>query len=585
MSLNRNYIPYKLRIQFTQIEPKLDYEWEKNLQDLFTKLTASEKDNVNEQILKNKNIVWNSETDTFTHRHTSNLLSLNDEISHSGMKILIKKIISSLDELNKYSKISDIADYLETILKQIDNIDVEENIELLRTKQKIRIEFIYQSAQIIKHKSNLEVPINSRKLTAEAIKCYILEVFLKHELLDFWFKTIRPRQLKEQSYSLLNNFLFNEQRIRQLEVIKTSKFIYAIAPSRSADINTFSIRRFLNEEKIVLSNNVYLNGAVIPLENLTDLEFIESFHWQVNRIVTIEKQVSTIITDLVDSFEQINAKTLLPLLFEPLDSSGLAADKIIEQRLWDFEQQLSIQILEPLESALRNLATRNEEYDYLFVSIRQIFGDINSYYKDFQQQPAMMFNNHVNLFSARLIAYLTMIEKRKNEIFIAQTNEDYQANLTKLSESITILRNLSKDSLDKLRILRVELKASQKLLKDNENSFLSKLFNNTKKLNIKVDELKNDIYENRENTYFEIVRIPKKFQKDTVYLEFESLISINDLERHYAFSSGENWVRRLPILVQLPEDRNLLNIQELYNTLEFDLSKMNQKWAELNYLK
>ena len=65
----------------------------------------------------------------------------------------------------------------------------------------------------------------------------------------------------------------------------------------------------------------------------------------------------------------------------------------------------------------------------------------------------------------------------------------------------------------------------------------------------------------------------------TVYLEFESLISINDKERHYAFPTGKNWLTRLPILVQLPEDRSLFNLQELYRTMEFDLSKMNQKWT------
>lgn len=576
----QNYIPYNLRLLITQVDPRLDYKWEENLAEIFSKLGDEEKDNIDKQILRNKQINWNPDSNTFSFKHISSLDSLKNDTNHAGMKTLIQKIMISLNQLNQYVKVTEIADYLESILKQIDNIDVEENIDLQRTKKRIRMEFIYEAATVIKNKKNLEIPENFKNLSIESLKCFILEVFLKHQLLNFWFKTLRPRQLNDRKESIINQFLKHEQRIRQLEIVQTSMFIYAIAPSRNQDINPFSIRRFLNEEKMTLSNNVYLNAAIIPIKKLGNVEFENSFKWQVSRIVTIEKQLSTLITDLVDSFELTNSNILLPLLFKPLDSSGFATDKIAQQRLWDFEQQLSLRIFEPLEHALRHLVTNQEEHDFLYVSLRQIMGDINSYYKDFQQQPALMFDNYANLFSARLIAYLTLIEKRKNDLFILQSNEDYQSNLSKLSEPINILRRLAKDSLDTMRTLRMELKEAQNTLKQKENSFLSKFFNKHEKHNEKIETLRRAIYEHREHTYFEIVRIPKKYQTDTVYLEFESLISINDLERHYAFTSGQNWVRRLPILVQLPEDRNLFNIQEIYNTLEFDLSKMNQKWTD-----
>lgn len=576
----QNYIPYNLRLLITQVDPRLDYKWEENLAEIFSKLSDEDKDNIDKQILRNKQINWNPDSNTFSFKHISSLDSLKNDTNHAGMKTLIQKIMISLNQLNQYIKVTEIADYLESILKQIDNIDVEENIDLQRTKKRIRMEFIYEAATIIKNKKNLEIPENFKNLSIESLKCFILEVFLKHQLLNFWFKTLRPRQLDDRQESIINQFLKHEQRVRQLEIVQTSMFIYAIAPSRNQDINPFSIRRFLNEEKMTLSNTVYLNAAIIPIKKLGNVEFENSFKWQVSRIVTIEKQLSTLITDLVDSFELTNSNILLPLLFKPLDSSGFATDKIAQQRLWDFEQQLSLRIFEPLEHALRHLVTNQEEHDFLYVSLRQIMGDINSYYKDFQQQPALMFDNYANLFSARLIAYLTLIEKRKNDLFILQSNEDYQNNLSKLSEPINILRRLAKDSLDTMRTLRMELKEAQNTLKQKENSFLSKFFNKHEKHNEKIETLRRAIYAHREHTYFEIVRIPKKYQTDTVYLEFESLISINDLERHYAFTSGQNWVRRLPILVQLPEDRNLFNIQEIYNTLEFDLSKMNQKWAD-----
>ena len=65
-----------------------------------------------------------------------------------------------------------------------------------------------------------------------------------------------------------------------------------------------------------------------------------------------------------------------------------------------------------------------------------------------------------------------------------------------------------------------------------------------------------------------------------MYLEFEALISINHKERHYAFAVGDNGVTHLPLLVQLPEDRGLINLQEIHQNLDFDLKLASQKWSD-----
>lgn len=575
-----NYIPFQLRSLVTQIDPFLDLNWQFQLKELFSTLNKTDQDNLYQQILRAKSIKWNIETNEFTATRSTSLSQLKYSTLHQGMQTLIKKIQQSLKLLESYTDATDISDYLESLIKQIDLIDVEENIELQRLKQKIRQEFIYDAAELIRQKVYIAAPQSSRQLDSDVIKSFILEVFLKHQLLSYWFKTLRPRQLRQETSALLNQYLRKEQKIRQLEIIKTSQYIFAIAPSRHQDINPFSIRRFLSEEKITHSQHVYVNGAFIGNHALEQPEQQEHFKWQINHIVTVEKPISQLITDLIDHFERINADILVPLLFSTLDSSGIATDKISQQRLWDFEQRLSLHILEPLQHALRNTSTNQDEHDFLFVSIRQIMTDIISYYRDFQIQPAMLFDKNANMFAGRLVAYLNLIEKRRVDLFTVQTLEDYDAKLAILNEPIHLLKVLSKDALDRLRTLRIELKDSQKLLKQKENSFFSKIFHADQKMMVKIDDLKSEILKLKDHTYLEIIRIPKKFPNFTVYLEFESLISINQLERHYAFSSGQNWIKRLPLLVQLPEDRSLFNIQEVYNTLEFDLSKMNQKWTD-----
>lgn len=575
----QNYIPFQLRTLVIQIDPSLDMYWEDNLRTIFTKIDPKDQENIFQQILQPKDIRWDREQHHFSHHIRNDLESIIKQIPHTGMKTLAQKILLSLEQLKQYNSVIEVADYLESILNQIDKIDVEENIELQRLKLSIRKEFIYAAGAIIKNKSELIIPPNYRNLTLECVKSFILEVYLKQQLLGFWFKTLRPRHLKGQSHPLFNEHLLKEQKIRQLEVVKTSKFIFALAPSRDLNVNPFSIRRFLLEEKIAFSHNVYLNGVAFDLTQLQDNNATTTFLEQISRIITIEKLISQQIIDLIDKFELYSVNHLFPLLFQPLDASGLIAEKVVQQRLWDFEQMLSVNILEPLENALRHIMQNNDEAEYLFISMRQLLADIISYYKDFQSQPAIMFDQQADLFSARLTAYLTLISKRKYDVFVVSTDEDWLKAIELISEPIAQLKTVCKDGLDQNKVLVTEIKEKQRSLKEKENSFFSKILNNQAKVQAQLDDLKHQTFTLKENTYFEIVRIPKKYPSMTVYLEFESLISLNDKERHYAFPTGKNWITRLPILVQLPEDRSLFNPQELYRTMEFDLSKMNQKWT------
>lgn len=578
----QDYIPYQLRTLITQIDPRLDFEWENTLQNIFSKISAQDQDNIEKQILRPKNIQWDKARNSFNYESKGGFHVVMEQIPHAGMKTLALKIFNSFSELEKYRDIHQIADYLESILIQIDKIDVEENLQLQQAKLDIRKEFIYSSAAIIVNKKNITPPDNIRNLQINTIKSFITEVFLKQQLLGYWFKTIRPHELESQSHPILKDFLKSQQKVRQLEIIKTSKYMFALAPSRDKEINPFSIRRFLQEETLAFSDNVYLNGATLDLRLLNNHEHIENFKWQVSRIVTIEKQISQQVIDLMDKFERYNGNQLLPFLFQPLDSSGLMIEKVIQQRLWDFEQRLVLNILEPLTQALQEIVTHVDECDYMFMSMRQLIGDIVSYFHDFQLQPAIMFDKQANIFSGRLNAYLTLLQKRQSQIFILLSRDDWQKNHEKMQEPTSILKKISKDSLQDYKSTYLEIKETQRLIKDSSNSFLGKMFNKTQKLENRIVELKNKAFSIREDSYLEIVRIPKNFPSLTVYLEFESLISINNKERHYAFPVGNNGVNRLPILVQLPEDRSLFNLQEVCNSLDFDLSLANQKWADTN---
>ncbi|PKU12354.1 hypothetical protein CWI52_10960, partial [Neisseria meningitidis] len=75
-------------------------------------------------------------------------------------------------------------------------------------------------------------------------------------LLGSGFPMLRRREVKQMPEPVFDKVLFAEQRARQLEVIRTSKCIFAIAPFYTDDI-PFSLRRFLSEDKLYASYNRY----------------------------------------------------------------------------------------------------------------------------------------------------------------------------------------------------------------------------------------------------------------------------------------------------------------------------------------
>jgi hypothetical protein len=64
----------------------------------------------------------------------------------------------------------------------------------------------------------LILPENARKLHTNAVKVFINEIYLKQQLLGFWFKTMRNRQLAESPVPLIHDLdkLF-KRKAKQIE--------------------------------------------------------------------------------------------------------------------------------------------------------------------------------------------------------------------------------------------------------------------------------------------------------------------------------------------------------------------------------
>lgn len=573
-------VPYQFYALLRNIDPALDENWIQSIQRVLIKLNADHKKIIFDYLFKIKNISCDPTTGSFVFKGNQTLFQLRNTCSHPKLNALCDKLYQSFNVFNTTQNIIAIADFIESALALIDGYDVEENVLLQQEKQTIRKAFLYDCAAAIKTAS-FDLPVNQRNLTIDIIKTYFTSVYLKQQLLGYWFKSMPLRDLHSVSHPLFSEFIAHEAKARQLELVKTSRYLFLIGPVRTLEQNPYSIRRFLTEEKALTGDFVYFNSTILDLDQLNDQQHIEHFKWQTSRIVTIQRQVNQQVFESIESFDQIQQHTLKPLLFRPLNADGLSVDKAIKQRLLDYEKALTVQILDKAHHALDKLAKHNDDFEYLFFGLRAILIELLNDMQIFSQQPAMLLSTDVRNFECRLASYIKLIEKRKTHIFCADAHDDmtHDAYETPISE----LKKLTEMYTDSISQHTLQLKSTQREMrqtKQQDQGFFSKLFNKAETLDQKINDLTQRIADLRKECFIEIIKVPKIYPQLSVYLEFESLISINEKERHYAFPRGEKGLGLLPLLINLPEDRSRFNLPEMRQMLVFDIFAINQKWQD-----
>ncbi len=572
-----DYIPYTLRTEVNQIDPRLDVFWQDQLLDLFKKISAQDRKNIAKQILIPKKIFWNSTHKRFEYRpdEIPSLEQAIEQIPANGrrLKAFASKLNHYLNMLKTYDNVIKISELLENLIGQIQKLDVEDSVALQRAKQRILTEFIYEVAEIIRSKKELVVPPNARGLNTPILKTLINEVYLKNQLLGFYFKTLRNRQLAEMPDKLINTFLRKEQKIRQLEVVKASKYLFAIAPTIEYSVNPFTIRRFLLEERLFSGTGLLFNGVAVNTALLANAnpQYIQNFQKQISCIISIETTISRQVIDFYNQVEQYHDEVLMPLLFKPFLSSQ-DIHSVVTQRVQQYEVQLTQYILEPLKYALTQLVGNSDESEYLYVGMRQLFGTIIQVFKDFQMQPAVLGHENANMLLSKLIAYATFLEKRRYDVYVYQSEIDWEKQHAEAQIALDKVRELVNSTIQHYSEQIEQVEAQQQLY-DEPETLVDKLLKRKHKQQETILELKKKARKMAWEVHQKIFYLPRDFKEKIVHLEFDSTLTITDeTQRNYAFPAGYNGITRLPILITLPESR-----------LDFDLIKFSKKldiWLE-----
>lgn len=567
--MNSTVIPYQTRAMLSQLEPSTDLNWEDTLLHVFDSENIEVREEIDRQILKPKDIQWNRVTNTFEYTITNSLSILKHSFTSERMRSIASKLSNSINWLKNITDSVQIADYLENALHQIDLIPVDDNLNLQREKMLIRRVFLQDVAKLIR-KIKIQPPQGIRNLTCEQIRCFIVEVFIKQQLLGYWFKPLLPKSAELRNHPFFKYYVLSEQKVRKFDIVKTSEFIYLIAPIQNFEQNPYSIRRFLFEENIEYKNQIFITGLVLEIDQISNDGYKDDIHHLMQKMVTIQSQVQKDVIDIVQDFEHFTDKTLLPFLMEPLGMSASNSDSVAQNHLKKIEQLITANILMPLRNAVKNDLSHIEEFEYLFMSVHRILSEILSHYRDFKEQPALFFNHAVQLFEYRLLAYLKLLEKRKDEIFIPMSKYEWQVMHDRSQQPIKKIQAILLEQMTDYRDLTNYIAQLKKEQTTWQGSFFKRI--------LRGERVEKEILQTnqaalliKKQTYMDVLAVPKNLRKYNVFIEFESLTSMSELERHYAFPSGDNGLIRLPLLIKMPENLIDFNIEEFSTAISYDL--------------
>lgn len=576
----QTYIPYYLRVQLKQIDPILDKHWQQQLDSILSKTPQALHQKIEDQYLKAKNISWNYLNQTFEFKGHISLKELQLNTQNSELLQLAHRINTTFSYLQSYQTDFQIADYLETIVREINQIDLD-NPKDIQAQQLIKKAFLYDTALIIRE-LNFSVSENHRHLNIEQVRTFIFEVFMKSEILGSWFAHILPSEYADQELTIFQDYFISEQQVRDFEIIKTFQYYFVLSSSYDSLISAYSIRRFLTEESFGKEDRFYISGLVLDPQQLNQPNYFENFKQLMTRIIGIQSQMNPHIVELVESLHEYNHQRLIPSLKEILNIQSFSIEHLVKEHLEILEKDLSLNILEPFLKGLKNSVQHTDELEFCYLNILRLINEFLHQLEILSQEPILQFNPHARLFKYRLIAYLKLLEQRRAQIFVLFHDEfHYQQHVQAVSAPTQEIRELLNDAIEQTRQIQQHIRQLEREMQNKQNaSFIKRLFKKPENHEIKINELKQNIIDVRDRCYLRIIALQKQTTQASVYLEAKNLIPVVDSKmRHYAFANGENGVTRLPLLLQLPEERNSFNMQSMLLALNYEFMLSAKAWG------
>ena len=537
------------------IHPVLNHDWKDKIPHLLDKLDEDSRRRAYKNILEPKNISLTPDNKlVFSGRLT--LTEAKRLLVSRPISVALDKLLRIVNGIKQTRNILTIGDSLEAGVELINSINTEDNFALQKEKLRLIEAFLYDFATELRE-HDFDPPPSERGLTVDMIKTYIIEVFIKEKLLSYWFSTLPLRELKQDPLTFVNTTLFDEAKVRRLGIVSTERYFFLIGEVAKFEQDRYSVRRFLLDDNAMGGRFIYFNILAVDKYKLRESSYQTKIRKDLTRVVTLQRQLTNQVIEFVDGLENCQLQYLLPLLTKPLEADGTNLQTIIEFRLHDYERNLSLLVLGKANRILKEFAQTPDDYEYLFFGLKSFLVELLGDIRDFYYQSSARWSLKSQEMEFKLVSYLRLLEKRKSSIFTADREHILKENPElDFNRPVNELKQIIDDAAPTIRVIKQQLKdAYQQIELAAERNDWQKFWD--KCLNKKLpdpEKIRKQLEQVAKESLVEIVRIPKKYKRTTIYLEFEGLIGIDETVRHYAFPKGELGISFLPILIRLPED-------------------------------
>jgi serine/threonine protein kinase len=578
-SVAAHRLPRETTIQLQDLDPIFDPDWYQKVVTLFKTMTAPQRSYAFSNYLSEKGISHDKESKRLVFEGRPSVANLSPSISSSALQQVVAKLLKAEDMLRTARDAQAFSDLMESSVSIIDNFDVQENLTLQKGKKAVRQAFLDDLVLIVRG-SEFQIADNHRGLTNDIIRYYFTHVYLKQLMQGYRFRSTPISALESETQELIRDYMAKEAKTRQCDVIRTEKAWFMVGPVRNFGQNPFSARRFLNEESAMGGKVVYFNVVAVPAVEIRNEKLVEHLKWSISRIVTLQRQLSPGITQLVEEMDKAYAEKLGPMLRREISADGTELEAAIEQQMLQYEQALTVQVLAKIPKAVKDLAKTQDDFEYLFHHLRQFIIQLACEVRDFSSQFAATFSTAAKDLDLKMMAYLSLMDKRKSTLFTpggANRSDpllDTEMLYSEFKKVLDAYTPAMEDQKGRLREAVMDVAKERGALV----TWMEKILKIDQR-RVTPEQVQRDMDQLRKKCLVDVIRICKRYPKITIYIELEGLNEVDTNVRHYALPAGQDGIGQLPKIIRLYEDSGVFNPDEIIEQINFNI--LNPKRRDL----
>lgn len=134
------------------------------------------------------------------------------------------------------------------------------------------------------------------------------------------------------------------------------------------------------------------------------------------------------------------------------------------------------------------------------------------------------------------------------------------------------IQNTISENVQQYRDLKKYINTLQRQKADEEKKSVFKKLWRKNNFDEAIDTALNQLQQLKRSMFLEIIQVPRTHENCSVFLEFESLQHLQQVDRHYAFPSGDNGLTRLPLLIHLPETYDDFDVENFNASMSLDMN-------------